>query len=221
MEDPVNGIRKDKENIMQRFVENAVVGLCIAATFLLFSSIAGAQVLANSGEVAGTVGYDHTSMTNNNPPAGNPTSNHFFSGSGGYNMTRHITALGEYKFDPLAAPPLDTFTWHSQLYGGAVRYNFTPSRKIVPYAIVGIGYYQLTASMPGVIENASGYYVNFGGGASYYLGKHWGIRPEFRYERQHAGYKGEILTSNVADLSGSIFYQFGGTGNKNVASPLK
>jgi hypothetical protein len=65
--------------------------------------------------------------------------------------------------------------------------------------------------------------VNFGGGASYYLGNHWGIRPEFRYELQHAWYKGpaEILTSNVADLSGSIFFQFGGTGKMNVASPQK
>jgi hypothetical protein len=207
---------------MQIFVKNAVVGLCIAATFLLVSSTARAQVLANSGEVAGTVGYDHTSMTNNNPPAGNPTSNHFFSGSGGYNVARHITALGEYKFDPLVAPPLSTFTWHSQLFGGAARYNFTPSHKIVPYAIVGIGSYRLTASMPGIIQNANGIYVNFGGGASYYLGKHWGIRPEFRYERQNTKYGGEeILNSNAVDLSGSIFYQFGGTGKKNVASPLK
>ena len=206
---------------MQTFVKNAVVGLCIAATFLLVSSTAGAQVLAHSGEVAGTVGYDHTSITNSISSPNNPTSNHFFSGSGGYNVTSHITVLGEYKFDPLVLPPGDAFTWHSQLFGVAARYNLTPSHKIVPYAIVGVGYYFLTASMSGIIQNANGYYVNFGGGASYYLGKHLGIRPEFRYERQHAWYYGESLTSNVADLSGSIFYQFGGTGNKNVASPRK
>jgi len=152
----------------------------------------------------------------------NPTSDHFFSGSGGYNISPHIAALGEYKFDPLATPLGNAFTWHSQLIGGAARYNFTPSRKIVPYAIVGIGFYWLTASMPGTVENAGGYYVNFGGGISYYLGNHWGIRPEFRYERQHARYKGEeFLTSNVVDLSGSIFFQFGRSGNKKVARAHK
>jgi hypothetical protein len=66
---------------MQTLVNNAVVGLCIAATFLLVPSTARA---APSGEVAGTFGYDYTNMTNNISPSGNPTSNHFFSGSSGY-----------------------------------------------------------------------------------------------------------------------------------------
>lgn len=201
---------------MQTFVKNAVAGLVLPILFLLvMSAPVRAQVLAHSGEVAGTVGYDHTSMTNNlTGSADNPTSHYFVSGSGGYNVTPYITALGEYKFDPLVTPSGNSATWHSQLYGGAARFNFTPSQKIVPYAIVGFGGYRLTANVGSVNENADGYYVNFGGGASVYCGKNWGIRPEVRYERQHATYDpaSETLISNVVDVSGSIFYQFGGTG---------
>jgi hypothetical protein len=203
---------------MQPFVKKAVSGLLFSALFLLVMSVpARAQVLAHSSEVAGTVGYDHTSMTNNlTGSADNATSNHFFSGSGGYNVTSHITVLGEYKFDPLVAPPGSPFTVHAQLSGGAARFNFTPSKKVVPYAIVGAGYDRMTATIPGLINIADGYYVNFGGGASVYCGKHWGIRPELRYERQHAtfGPVNQILTSNVVDVSGSFFYQFGGKGKK-------
>jgi hypothetical protein len=204
---------------VKTFVKNAVAGLLFSALFLLVLSVpVRAQVLAHSGEVAGTIGYDHTSMTSVDPVETNlPTSHFFVSGSGGYNVTPYITALGEYKYDPLVAVSGDTDKWHSQLAGGAARFNFTPSKKIVPYAIVGVGYYRLTVSEvgpPSAVNMADGYYVNFGGGASVYCGKNWGIRPEVRYERQHATWGAQIITSNVADVSGSFFYQFGGTGKK-------
>lgn len=202
---------------MQTFGKNAVARLILPALFLVVMLVpAQAQVLAHSSEVAGTVGYDHTSMTNNLSSSGNPTTQYFYGGSGGYNVTPHITVLGEYKFDPLVAPSTSTYTWHSQLAGSAARFNFTPSKKIVPYAIAGAGYVRMTASEFGSYEYSDGYYVNFGGGASVYIGKHWGIRPEIRYERQHTEYGPgkEILTSNVVDLSGSFFYQFGGTSKK-------
>jgi hypothetical protein len=206
------------KNIVRTFVRNGVSGLILLVLFLLVLSVpARAQVLARSVEVAGTFGYDNTSMTNNLSSSPNPTSTHFYGGSGGYNVTSHVTVLGEYKFDPLVAPPLNTFQWHSQLAGSAARINFTPSKKIVPYAIVGAGYDRLTATTSGIpTEYSDGYYVNFGGGVSVYCGRHWGVRPEVRYERQHTTYGpvNEILTANVVDVSGSIFYQFGGTGKK-------
>jgi hypothetical protein len=200
---------------MQTFVRNAVSGLILSALYLLvLSAPARAQVLAHSGDVAGTIGYDHTSMTNDKSSSGNPTSHYFYGGSGGYNVTPYITALAEYKYDPLDPAAGNLFTWHSQLAGSAIRFNFTPSKKIVPYAIVGAGYDRLTATHGSIDEYSDGYYVNFGGGASVYCGKQWGIRPEVRYERQHSTYGpvNEILTSNVVDVSGSIFFQFGGHG---------
>ncbi len=202
---------------MKTFVKNTFSGLMLSALFLLVLSVpARAQVLAASGEVAGTIGYDHTSMSNNLGSPFNPTSHYFISGSGGYNVTPYITALGEYKFDPLIPPTGSPFTVHAQLFGGAARFNFTPSKKVVPYAIVGVGYDRMNASETGLTQIASGYYVNFGGGASCYVGKNWGIRPEVRYERQHVTYApaAEILTANVVDVSGSIFYQWGGTGKR-------
>jgi len=202
---------------MQTFAKNAVAGLLFSTLFLLvMSAPACAQVLARSGEVAGAIGYDHTSMTSNPSAPPYPTSYYFYGGSGGYNVTPHVTVLGEYKFDPLVAPTGNTYKWHSQLAGSAARINFTPSKKIVPYAIVGAGYDRLTATTTGTVEYSDGYYVNFGGGASVYCGKHWGIRPELRYERQHTEYgpAHESITSNVVDVSGSFFYQFGGAGKK-------
>ncbi len=195
---------------MKTFVKDALAGLFLSVLFLLvMSAPVWAQVLAHSGEVAGTVGYDHTSFT---PSGGAPTSNHFYGGSGGYNVTPAISVLGEYKYDPLSDPI--TVTYHAQLFGGAVRYNFTPSKKIVPYAIVGVGDYRFTESAGGASFSYNGYYVNFGGGASVYCGKNWGIRPEVRYERQQVTITGISVHANVSDVSGSIFYQFGGTGKK-------
>ena len=200
---------------MQTFGKNAAARLILPALFFVVMLIpAQAQVLAHSGEVAGTIGYNHSSFTNNIGSTFNPTSNHFYGGSGGYNVTPHITALVEYKYDPLIPPSGSLFTVHSQLSGAAARYNFTPSKKVVPYAILGSGYSRLNATDSPLVQIADGYYVNFGGGVSYYVCKHWGIRPEIRYERQHVTYFSEILTANVVDVSGSVFYQFGGTGKK-------
>ena len=206
---------------MKTFVKNAVAGLLFSALFLLVLSVpVRAQVLAHSGEVSGAVGYDHSSFASNPASPLYPTSTHFFGGSGGYNVTPYITALGEYKYDPLNFAAAGA-TYHTQLAGGAARFNFTPSKKIVPYAIVGAGYDRLTASFSGEgTVFSDGYYVNFGGGASVYCGKHWGVRPEVRYERQHVTYEGQTISANVADVSGSIFYQFGGTGKKKASKTL-
>jgi hypothetical protein len=204
---------------MQAVVKNAFAILCISALFILASStLAKAQVLANSGEIAGNFGYDHTSYT----PSDGPTSTHFFGFSSGYNVTHYLTALGEYKYDPLN---IEGASFHSQLYGGAARFNLHDSNWIIPYAIAGFGGYRLTGSASGTSVSGSGggttvsvshngYYFNFGGGASVYLARSWGIRPEIRYERQHVTANGEDIHANVMDVSGSFFYQWGGTGRK-------
>jgi len=207
--------QNERTTIVKTFVKNAVSGLALSALFLVvMSAPTQAQVLSHSGEIAGTVGYDHTSFTSNPVSIAYPTSTHFFGGSGGYNVTPYITALGEYKYDPLNYPASYAYTYYTQLYGGAARFNLTPSKKIVPYAIVGVGGYRITVSGNDMVKSYNGYYVNFGGGVSVYCGKHWGVRPEVRYERQHVTAGLQTVTANVADVSGSIFYQFGGTGKK-------
>jgi len=196
--------------MMQICFKKGLAGLFFSAMFLLFfSAPARTQVLAHSAEVAGTIGYDHTVYS---PPDG-PTSTHFFGASGGYNLTSQVTVLGEYKYDPLNFSG-GSITYHNQLFGGAARYNILSSKKIVPFAVFGAGSFRMTASEGSLTESNNGYYVNFGGGASIYLANNWGVRPEFRWERQHVNLTSMEVIGHVSNVSGSIFYQFGGRGHR-------
>ena len=190
--------------IVKAFVKNAIAGLFFSALFLLvMSSPARAQVLAHSGDVAGYAGYVYISNM------GDISNNHgIYGANGGYNVTPYITVLGEYNYVPLGTVLSDTFK--TQLYGGGARFNFTPSKKIVPYAVFNVGGDRLTVSAGGSSASVNGYYFGFGGGASCYLGKNWGVRPEFRYIRTEYGE--DIGSFNSVAMTGGIFYQWGGTG---------
>ena len=180
---------------MQTFVKNAIVGLSIAATFLFISVSAQAQVLAHSGDAAGYGGYVNV---------GSGGGNHaYFGGSGGYNLAPSVTVFGEYSYVPLPDSA------HVQLYGGGARFNFLTSTKVVPYAVAAFG------GGHGSIDGASGngWYAGFGGGASIFCGKNWGVRPEYRYERVESSGSGV----NNSVIVGGVFYQWGGTGSKKKA----
>ena len=96
------------------------------------------------------------------------------------------------------------------------------SGRVIPYVLVaGGGLSETAVGTSGGMkvtasQNGFGYYIGFGGGASIYAGPNWGIRPEFRYERQHfnsttiggspiAAYSQNYILGTV-----SVFYQFGG-----------
>ncbi len=190
---------------MKTFVKNAVAGLWIAALFLLvLTASARAQVLAHSGEVSGYGGYSH--ISSELPSIG--TNHPFFGGSYGYNVTPAITVLGEYSYIPLGSE--GGVSAKTQLFGGGARFNFLPATRFVPYAVVAFGGDRYTLSGGGSSESANGWYAGFGGGVSCYLGKNWGVRPEFRYVRQD--YSGVGI--NSFQESGAFFYQWGGTGKK-------
>jgi hypothetical protein len=187
------------------FVKNAVAGLCITALFLLVvSAPARAQVLAHSGEVSGYGGYSHVNLEgaaigNNHP---------FFGGSYGYNVTPAITVLGEYTYMPLGSE--GGVSAKTQFFDGGVRFNFLPATRFVPYAVVAFGGDHYSIGGGGSSASFNGYYFGGGGGVSCYLGKNWGVRPEFRYVRQD--YSGSGF--NSFQESGAFFYQWGGTGTK-------
>jgi ABC-type proline/glycine betaine transport system substrate-binding protein len=91
---------------VKTFIKNAIAGLCFAALFLLVSASAQAQVLAHSGEIAGKVGY-----LNANWDSGHflPSSNHaVYAINGGYNVTPHVTVMGEWAYGPLYSTGGDT-----------------------------------------------------------------------------------------------------------------
>jgi hypothetical protein len=192
---------------VKTFVKNAFAGLCFVALFLLVSASAQAQVLAHSGDIAGYAGYVHVSDTHH---IASLSDNHGIYGvNGGYNITPNITVLGEWNLVPLYSGGGETI--RTQLFGGGARFNMMPDKKIVPYGVFNVGYDRLTFSGGGS-ETVSGYYFGVGGGASCYLGKNWGVRPEFRYVRPEYSSGGESQSFNSIAMTGGVFYQWGGTG---------
>lgn len=214
---PVNSKRKDKESIMQTFMKNAFFSLCIAVTFLFVSSTVQAQVLAHSGDVAGSVGYI------NSTGFGGHLS---YGGSGGINFSERVALVGEYQYLSLGALTPNVGVSNSttnQLGGVAVRINFLTGKRLSPYALAGFGFEHLGLKETGSSTSIdNGYYDTFGGGASIFLGKNWGVRPEVRYDYElgitNATGTTVYAYQNVYQFSGSVFYQFGGRGKTKKPS---
>jgi hypothetical protein len=204
----------ERTKIVKTFVKNALAGLFLSALFLLVLSVpARAQVLAHSGDVAGYAGYLYVSNIDIFVGGSPVSANHgLYGANGGYNITPSITVLGEYGYVPLYSGGGTTLK--TQLYGGGVRFNLTPDKKIVPYGVVNVGGDKLSASTVGGSVSLSGYYFGVGGGASYYVGKNWGVRPEFRYVRPEYSFEGVSHSYNSVAVTGGFFYQWGGTGKK-------
>ena len=170
-----------------------------------------AQLAGNTGEVAGTFGYAHVyGVTSDNQLT--------FGGSGSYNFTPNVSVGFDYRYTPLGSETIGgiTSSGHLQTYGAVAR--FSPSRpsRAVPYVLAGVGHVGETAGVAlGQIKQSAGqggFYIALGGGASLYVAPNWGIRPEFRYERQQFG-STPVFTSfgqNDWMATASIFYQFGG-----------
>jgi len=204
--------KNERTKIVKTFVRNAIAGFVIPALFLVvMSSPVRAQVLAHSGDVAGYAGYLHVNW-NHFLPSDNHAVYHI---DGGYNLTPHVELLGEWAYGPLASESGTTLK--TQIYGGGAHFNLMPDKKFVPYALVTFGGDRNTASGFGSSISYTGYYFGVGGGASYYVGKHWGVRPEFRYVRAQFGVSGVSENANAETIKGGVFYQFGGTGKKKAS----
>jgi opacity protein-like surface antigen len=158
-----------------------------------------------------------------------------FGFAGAYNLTSHLALIGEYNYIVLGSRSEDvlsdgvsagTLTGKEdlQLYGAAARFSLINTRFVVPYVLVGGGgnRVQATATFQNqtISGSESGGYFAVGGGASFYLSHGFGVRPEFRYERQQfAGTTIEgiaVSGSGGNDLraTGALFYQFGGRGTR-------
>jgi hypothetical protein len=186
--------------------------LCASVIFLLAaSSLALAQgIAAGSGEVSGTIGYARVN--------GVTSFNHFaFGGAGIYNLNQIVAVGFEYSYTPLGSEAISgaNASAHLQTYGGVARFSFSESSDVVPYALVGFGGVdeKAVASFEAISASASqkGYYYAFGGGVTIYVGPGWGIRPEYRYERQQfvANTRFDSFGQNDSQALVSLFYQFG------------
>ena len=144
-------------------------------------------------------------------------------GSASIRVIEHLHIFGEFSLVPLASTSLSdsstgvTVNAHGtdRLYnfGGGVDYGFGSSKRVVPYVLVAAGVGHESAS---ATATASGYsatvnmtsnsvYLGVGGGVRLYAGDHWGVKPEFRFQRYTASSGG----SNSAVFTVGLFYQFG------------
>ena len=186
---------------------------CASVIFLLAASspTLAQGIAAGSGEVSGMLGYAHVD--------GVTSYNHFaFGGGGSYNLNQVVAVGFEYKYTPLGSETISGInaSEHLQTYGGVARFSFSDS-SVAPYVLVGFGGIdgKAVASLGGMSASAgqTGYYTSFGGGASIFVGPRWGIRPEFRYERQQFVANSQFSSFGQNDVQAlvTVFYQFDGT----------
>jgi len=203
--------------------------LLVALFSVLIPSTVSAQgIRSGSTEVTAKVGASNLKGVDNK--------DHVNFGFGlAYNFNKVVAVGFDYDNLPLGSESAgfsdgyDVFTINAkerlQLFGGTVRISLLHDKVAVPYVVVGGGgnVLSVTASAVGIgISSASesasqhGSYVGGGGGVSFYLTRHIGIRPEIRYEHQHLNSSviegEEVSGSGKNDVRGtaSVFYQFGG-----------
>lgn len=144
-------------------------------------------------------------------------------GSAGIRVIEHLHIFGEFSLVPLASASLSdsssgvTVNAHGtdRLYnfGGGVDFGFGASKRVVPYvlAAVGVGHESISATATAsgqsttVSMTSNSVYLGVGGGVRLYAGNHWGVKPEFRFQR----YSASGGASNSAVFTVGLFYQFG------------
>jgi hypothetical protein len=187
---------------------------CLLAGTLLFSASAFAD---GAGEVAGFGGGTAITGGGVNPLVG---------GSAGYQVIDHLQIFGEFSVAPLASVAAAAASQASALtgvsvtaketlynYGGGMDFSFGSSKKVVPYVVMAVGVGHFSASATATVGGVSGsgsassnsVYLGAGGGVRIYAGDHWGIKPEFRYQR----YTDSGGGLNSANFTVGLFYQFG------------
>ncbi len=211
---------------MKASLKNVFVGLCSAAFLLLFLSnpVQAQGILGHSADLAGNIGFSNLTGVDNNKHIN-------FGGSFGFNPSSRATILAEYSYLPMGSVSASSggtsasVNGDYQQFGAAGHFNLGSAKTVVPYALVAFGYARCTAGLTVSVSGSgsasgsgslNGDYIGFGGGASIFFGKGFGLRPEFRYERQDFYVSGQSLSQNVALGTTSLFYQFGGKGKKKA-----
>jgi hypothetical protein len=167
-----------------------------------------------AGDVSFNAGFGNLNGIDNNRHTS-------FGGSGGVNSGRAAIA-GEYSYLPMGSITGSGVVGKENLqqFGVALRLSLLGRARANPYFLVAGGFDRLTAtaSSSGLSARASqsGGYVGLGGGANLLLALHWGIRPEFRWERQQfaATRVGgiDVAGGGLNDVRGTVglFYTWGG-----------
>lgn len=194
-----------------------------AAAFLVFSTALWAQsvprsasqgIRAGSADAAFNVGWSNLPSKLDNTRA-----RPILGASGGINLSRHLAVIGEYTFQFMS--PVSGVSAHAQLFGCAARLSLRGNR-VVPYLLLGGGGASLTASEPftgpsfvsSISASAHGGYFAAAGGATIFIGRSWGLRPEFRYNYVSLSYSGQSTQVNSVQFDSGVFFQFGGKSSR-------
>jgi len=186
--------------------------------FFLFAALAWAAE-GGRGEVAGFGGVVRLSDGGG--------SHAIAGGTVGVNAGRIIHLFGEFNYIPLGSEsqtasyqgiPVQASASARMLnFGGGLQLRVpTGESKAEPYFLTAFGYgrqsvqgsasanYLGTPMSVSVDASQGNAYAGFGGGLRYFVGKRWGVRPEFRYQKYFGDGAGSLVTA-----SGGVFFQFG------------
>jgi len=173
-------------------------GLALLAGASFFSAL----TWAGSGEVSGFGGG--TTI------GGGLGTHGVFGGSGAVRIGDHIHVFGDINHSTILSESISGVTGTAGLtnFGGGVDYSFGSStNRLRPYVLAALGAGHFSAGAEGVnVSIGNSVYSGFGGGVRVYVGEHWGVKPEVRYQR----YLSSVAqgTNSVLYTVG-IFYQFG------------
>jgi hypothetical protein len=203
----------------------------IFAAFLLglsltsVSRVSSAQgIAAGSFEISGSGGITNLNGVDSKKGHG------AFGFTGMYNLTRDVAVGAEYNYLMLGSLTEGAVTENEnlQMYGALARVAIFSNRFVAPYAVLSGGGNRLHASASEGNESASasqsGGYISAGGGVSIFLGHGFGIRPEYRYERQQFAATTidgtPVSGGGQSDMRGTValFYQFGAPAPKPYSS---
>lgn len=195
-------------------MKSTLLKALVAPLFVLGTMSAFAQ--ANTVEVAaggGLASYHNDGSANKGK----------FDASVSYNVVSNFSVGFEYGFSPIASLNENisgaqvSASEHLNSYGAVARIGLFKAAHVEPYAVIAGGGAKLSASATAnggggnftASASDNGGYFGLGGGVSAYLTPHIGVRPEVRYQYVHID--GDHL--NEIDITGSIFYTFGGAGH--------
>jgi len=188
----------------------------------MMSGSVAAKAQRGTGEVAVGGGYAYLDTGDT---TGTVSKNHgVLDASASYNVLSKLSVGFEYTFSSLASVSEDgvNANVHLNNYGALIRYGLVNTKFVMPYVSLAGGALDLTGNASdgttSVSEGHHGGYLGVGLGANGYLGHGFGVRPEFRYERQQLSnnpdnngiFKGN--GRNEFTLTATVFYTFGGRG---------
>jgi Outer membrane protein beta-barrel domain len=163
--------------------DSVVKAFAVAVSCLLLAGSGYAQSLEKGDvEATGQVGI----------AAGIGGTHASFGASAGKAVTNRVFALGEFGYVPIGGPSGSGTGFQFSSGGkvltfmGGAQYQFSEKSSFIPYAGGGLGILHFSAESSATVGGQTTsidvsdnkFYVNFGGGARYYVKDRWGFKPE-------------------------------------------